>query len=286
MAEAFTFTRQLPGNDAGFRDVSLDLWSPGRPVPAPGPPLRYAPCAWWLVGLGHLGQANAWTISWLPYQNPADVEIVLQDADLTNPANHSTGLLTPVDSNGTPKPRLVAATLDRLSYRTRIIERHLTTHSTATSADPHVALIGVDNLDTRRLISSIGWRTAIDAGLGAGHRDFSAIAIHRFPGSHHSAKLPAWTSPGAPSVTVPDRPAFKDAEARLGRCGVVELAGKAVGAAFVGAVAACLTVAEALRELHGGPGYDVLTLHLLTHDPQTALAKTRADIVHAALVQS
>ncbi|MEO3810790.1 hypothetical protein ABGB17_17460 [Sphaerisporangium sp. B11E5] len=286
VAEAFTFIRRLPGNDAGFRDVVLDLWSLGRPADAPAPPLCYAPCAWWLVGLGHLGQANAWVISWLSYQNPNEIEIILQDTDLTIPANHSTGLFTPVNSDGMPKTRLVAAVLDRLSYRTRIIERPLTSYTKADPADPHVALIGVDNLAARRLLSSVGWRTAIDAGLGAGARDFSSIALHRFPGAFPSSSVPAWADSTTPPVTIPDQPAFKDAEDRLGRCGVVELAGKAIGAAYVGAVAACLTIAEAVRELHRGPGYDVAALDLLTHDPRTAPAETRANIIHAPLAHS
>jgi hypothetical protein len=43
---------------------------------------------------------------------------------------------------------------------------------------------------------------------------------------------------------------------------VSELAGKAVGAAFVGARAASLAVAEAVREFPGGRGHDVLVINL------------------------
>lgn len=39
---------------------------------------------------------------------------------------------------------------------------------------------------------------------------------------------------------------------QLDQCGVTLLAGEAVGAPFVGSVAACLTVSEVLRLLHGG----------------------------------
>ena len=39
----------------------------------------------------------------------------------------------------------------------------------------------------------------------------------------------------------------------LDRCGVTLLAGKAVGAPFVGAATATLAVSEVLRLLHGGP---------------------------------
>jgi hypothetical protein len=54
--------------------------------------------------------------------------------------------------------------------------------------------------------------------------------------------------------------------------GVTELAGKAVGAAFVGVAAACLAIAEAVRELHGGTGHDTLLLSLTTTAARTSPA--------------
>jgi hypothetical protein len=42
-------------------------------------------------------------------------------------------------------------------------------------------------------------------------------------------------------------------EGTLDRCGVALLAGKAVGAPFVGPVATTIAVAEVLRLLHGAP---------------------------------
>src|SRR5258708_33704514 len=47
-------------------------------------------------------------------------------------------------------------------------------------------------------------------------------------------------------------------------CGVRELAGLTVGAAFVGAVAGAIAVADVLRYLHGGPELSVLSLDLRT----------------------
>jgi hypothetical protein len=55
---------------------------------------------------------------------------------------------------------------------------------------------------------------------------------------------------------VPATPAFTDLRQHRDQCGVTELAGKAVGAAIVGITAACLAIAEATRELHGGTGHD------------------------------
>jgi hypothetical protein len=48
----------------------------------------------------------------------------------------------------------------------------------------------------------------------------------------------------------------------LARCGIALLAGKAVGAPFVGGVAACLALSEILRLLHGGAVHQVIDLDL------------------------
>jgi hypothetical protein len=84
-------------------------------------------------------------------------------------------------SLGAPKTRPVAAALDAVGYDTRIIERRLDNRFIVTEADVHVALLGVDNLPTRRLISGVGWRRAVDAGLGSGSSDYCSILLRRFP---------------------------------------------------------------------------------------------------------
>ena len=52
-------------------------------------------------------------------------------------------------------------------------------------------------------------------------------------------------------------------EGGLDRCGVTLLAGKAVGAPFVGAVAATLVLAEVLRLLHGGTLHRLVDMNLV-----------------------
>src|SRR5206468_1018909 len=109
--------------------------------------------------------------------DPTAVEVVLHDTDKTTPANHSTGVFTPRGSDGTMKTRLVAAALDGVGYETRIVERRLDESQKVGDGDVHVALLGVDNLPTRRLTSGVGWRLAIDAGLGSGSTDFVSILL-------------------------------------------------------------------------------------------------------------
>jgi hypothetical protein len=65
------------------------------------------------------------------------------------------------------------------------------------------------------------------------------------------------------------------ADGALDQCGVTLLAGKAVGAPFVGAVAATLVLSEVLRLLHGGPLHRLLDLNLVNLDHRAALPQLR-----------
>jgi hypothetical protein len=61
-----------------------------------------------------------------------------------------------------------------------------------------------------------------------------------------------------------EQPAYQQMlrDGDLDRCGITLLAGKAVGAPFVGAVAACLALSEVLRLLQGGTVHQVIDLDL------------------------
>lgn len=284
VSEAFGAVRARAGSDAGYRTVELNLWNPDGPAEDQGPSFAHAPFAWWLVGLGHLGQAFAWVISWLAYEDPSTVEVVLQDTDRTVPANHSTGILTSKGSNGIRKTRLVASVLERAGFDTRILERRLGADLRAADHEGHVALLGVDNLPTRRLTSGVGWPFAVDVGLGSGPNDFSSILMRRFPGERPSDEIAAWLQQPPDHTPIPSSRAFNELQQHGDACGVVELAGKAVGASFVGVLAATLAIAESSRELHGGRGFDVLTFDLNGADLVSAPATRAADVISVPLV--
>lgn len=259
------------------RQVCLNLWVPGSATEN-GPVMAYAPSQWWLLGLGHLGQGYAHVISWLDYSDPGAVEVVLQDYQRAVPANHSTGVLTPPDPQDQRKTRIVAAALDRCGLETLIIERRMNAQTPAGDEDMHVALVGVDNLLTRRLIDQFGWKTAIDVGLGAGVRDFDGMTVRRFPGQP-SATVPAWQD--RPAATTSD-PANLAAPA-LDACGIAELNGIAVGASFVGVIAGAVVVAEAVRTLHGGGAYAVVCLDLRDDELESTVARSFEQPVSARL---
>jgi len=65
------------------------------------------------------------------------------------------------------------------------------------------------------------------------------------------------------------------ADGALDQCGVTLLAGKAVGAPFVGAVAATLAVSQILRLLQGAPVDQLIDLDLQSVDHRLVIAQQR-----------
>jgi hypothetical protein len=249
VAEAF---QSIRGNvRAGRRDHGLSLWSPLTSWLDPasrGPEVAglLVPNKLSVLGLGHLGQAYVWTLGWLPYPDPGEVEIVLQDIDRLSSANLATSLLADRSAIGQRKTRLLAGALEQRGFQTRVIERRFTENQRV-DEDPQIALVGVDNPSTRALLGNAGWKLIIDVGLGAGAGDYLDMRLHSFPGERTPDELWAGQAGGF-DETLLDLPAYQAIERRLGdRCGTIMIAGRAVGAAFVGAFASCVAIAELLR---------------------------------------
>ena len=91
------------------------------------------------------------------------------------------------------------------------------------------------------------------------------MLIHTLPGDVPAAKL--WESVDAAAGAI-DAAAYRKLldDGSLDRCGVTLLAGKAVGAPFVGATAATVVIAEVLRVLHGAPVNRLVELNLINLD--------------------
>ena len=258
------FRRVLGTLEACQRNRSLNLWRPDAPIyptaPVPlgyefiGPDLRYLPSSVWMVGLGHLGQGYAWCWRLLPYADPSACEILLQDFDKVNPANQTTGMFVRDGDTDRMKTRVIADVLERAGFKTRIVERRLLTDTRRGTTEPPLALIGVDKVEPRHLISDVGWTLAVDVGLGAGPIDFTGISIHTFPAPTPSTEVPAWQGSGASqrAERAQEQAAYRAARADgADACGLIQIAETAVAAPFVGVVAACLALAEPLRVLHG-----------------------------------
>lgn len=262
---------------AGRRQVTLSLWRPGEvdafAAPA-GPVLQRLPDRLWLVGLGHLGQAYLWALGLLPYPEPAALQLVLQDMDRITPSTESTSVLSEANLVGVMKTRAMADWTERRGYSPRIVERYFDDHFHRRDDEPGVLLCGLDNALGRRALDKVGFDLVVEAGLGRGPRDFQSLRLHTLPAARTADELwPANTNAGEDfTAQGAYQKLLKDG--RLDQCGVTLLAGKAVGAPFVGAVAAALVVSEVLRHLHDGPMHQVIDLDLAAIGHQHAIPQT------------
>jgi hypothetical protein len=252
VGEAFQYRR---GDvHAGRRSQGISLWCPGvdwLSAAASGPDdVDIAPSRWWVIGLGHLGQAYLWTIGLLPYANPATIQILLQDDDCITEANESTGLLTRTGWTRRRKTRALAELLEARGLATAVSERRFERGQRPVGEEPRLALVGVDNPETRALLSDAGFDAVIDAGLGGGPLHYLDMQTHVFPAGRRSDEIPAWRAAPMDDARLLELPAYKELARDSGdRCGTVQVAGRSVAAAFVGATASALVVAEATRLL-------------------------------------
>jgi hypothetical protein len=271
-----TFQQALGAVVPGRRDVGVSLWRPDldwRSAEAVGPRLEYLPAELWLLGLGHLGQAYAWVLGMLPYSNPSDCDVGLLDFDEVVAGNAATQLLTSPAVVEVRKTRIVAATLERLGMRTRISERafdeqfRVISHAHQNRQEPLVALAGFDDVTPRRLLGDAGFERTVDGGLGAGPVEYLDMVLHTFPATVGPVDAfedapPRDRGLGPAYEAEVERQAANGIDRTAARCGMLDIAGITVGAAFVGTVAGALAVADILRVLHDGENYSVVALDL------------------------
>jgi len=251
---------------AGHRVVGLSLWDPAANTDwltetGGEPQLTYLPSQLWLIGLGHLGQAYLWGLSLLPYADPASLSLILQDVDVVTPSTLSTSILSDQTMLSRKKTRVMATWAEHRGFKTSICERLFDASVQRQVGEPAIGLCGLDNALGRLALDKVGFDFVVEAGLGRGYRDFRTMRIHTLPNGRATSDL--WRA-DVPTVAIQEGPAYKAMlkSGELDKCGVTLLAGKAVGAPFVGAVAASLALSEILRLLQGAPVNQLIDLDL------------------------
>ncbi len=271
VSEAFQFVRRSNAL-AGRRAIGLSLWRPEEGISwqeksAYGPPLGILPSRLWIIGLGHLGQAYLWTLGLLPYARPEEVQLVLQDFDALVPANDSTSLLTTKAILGEKKTWAMASWCEERGFQTTICERRFRSNFRVDDDDPGVALCGIDNALGRASLEDVGFRRVIEAGLGRGTEEYLAFQVHTFPAGRSARDRWGGFTEGIAAEITLHLPAYQSLAAGLDQCGLTTLAGRSVGASFVGAATATIVIAELLRIVMGEHRYEVIdgTLRSLKH---------------------
>jgi hypothetical protein len=275
--EAFLYVR-AENAAAGYRTVGLSLWDPRNDVdwlaPTGEPRLTLLPSRLWLLGLGHLGQAFLWALGLLPYSRPDAMQLVLQDVDVITPSTSSTSILSHAELIGQMKTRAMAEWAGRRGFSTRIHERLFASGFRRQDDEPPVLLCGLDNALGRRALDEAGFEFIVEAGLGRGHHDFRTVRLHTLPASRRATQIWPLTGEGKRMRHAPAYAKLLQ-EGTLDQCGVTLLAGKAVGAPFVGAVAATFAIAELLRLLHGGTTLQVADVDLQWLEHREIVAQER-----------
>lgn len=245
----------------------ISLWRPDLDwleKDAQGPVISFLPKKYWMLGLGHLGQAYLWNIGLLPYETPQDVTILLQDDDKIVEANQSAGLLSEANDIGFMKARICSRWLEQRKFQTFLSERRYDCHTQRTSEEPFLALCGFDSGASRLPLENGGFDLIVESGLGGKLGTFDMISLHTFPGG---SKTPEelWGETEETAADINEE-VYKILEQTYQEeaCGILPLtiAGKSISASFVGACSAALVIAELLRGLHGGRRYDKINLQL------------------------
>ncbi len=275
--------QSLRGNVlAGRREVGLSLWRLEESATwlsgaDTGPGLERLPSRLWIIGLGHLGQAFLWTLGFLPYADASELELMLQDHDTLVNANDSTSLLTKPEIVGEKKTRAMARWCEERGFRTMITERRFAADFQVRGDEPSVALCGVDNAQARSALEAPGFSRVIEAGLGRGTREYLDFQMHTFPAGKSAKERWGGAALEGSAKGLLDRPAYKAlASEGLDECGLTTLAGRTVGAPFVGAATSTIVVAELLRMVLGDHQYEAADGTLRSLDEPYAVPKDAA----------
>jgi len=275
---------------AGYRSAGMSLWDQAAADWASptcdGPSPRQLPSDFWVIGLGHLGQAFIWTIGLLPFASSKEVRLFLQDVDEAGQSTESTSVLTFDRDEGRQKTRICSDWAERRGFRTRLIERRFDADLRVAHDEPTLALCGVDNPQTRAILEGAGFASVFEAGLGAGVEDFRLIRTHSFPALVGAEEL--WTDEasgaelgGEADRPAPLPPAYNDLrkQGAIDDCGLTRLAEVAVGAPFVGMTAAAVLISQVLRMVAGGRRPTVSNLDLRALQHRTLVEREGTDIV-------
>jgi hypothetical protein len=246
---------------AGRRRSRLSAFSPANANVTPAE-LRYLPTAYWLLGLGNLGQAALWTIGMLPYADPSAVSLFIQDIDSSEAGNLPIQILTKPHWIGRKKARSTAEWADDVGFRTTIVERRFVAGSRRSDDEPGIALVGVDNLPTRRAAALSNFDLVLDAGLGATAPEIFDIRLHAFPGVRSPAR--AWPE-SRPEAERPLDRALQDLvdAGRIDKCGALTIAGRSLGVPSTAVAAAAVQVAQACRAVSDGSYCDFIDVGLV-----------------------
>ena len=259
----------------GYIEDEVNLW-PVRPGEKAPPFVEvFLPGALWLIGLGNLGQAYLWSLGALPYSDPADVSVVLQDHDRVTEENWATSVLVKGETYGLLKTKVAEHWALEKGFDTRRIDRRLLAGDRLDTGDPRLALSGVDKVEARRLMAKVGFDSIVDGGLGRTSSDFDRYRITVFDRIRPIDRHFIGQDDNSVAVDILKSKAYRHLEAEIGPCGTAEIGGASVAIPYVSALAAAVAISRAIAISSGCecPTNEVGRLCLLAGHKFAPLAK-------------
>jgi ThiF family len=245
---------KVTGIDPYCTDFStgISLWNPNvhwLDKDAFGPSTFNLPNKFWILGLGHLGQAYLWGLAMMPFADAGQVKITLQDYDKIEEANLGTGLLSKISDIGKLKTEVCHSWLSEAGFSSSVVNYAFNSNNLVPDLDV-IALCGFDNAKGRSSLEDVSFKFIVEAALGNTVLDFDKIHFHSFPNSIKKAKdiwlhLSNLQEDLNPEI-------LKQFDDNADKCGVQVIAGKAVSTSFVGAFTSSLLIAEIIRRENSG----------------------------------
>ena len=252
-------------------NLEVDLW-PVRPgAPQPHFEEVLLPGALWLVGLGNLGQAFLWALAAIPYVNPANVTVVLQDFDRVAEENWSTSILVRDETYGALKTKVAENWALGKGFDVRRVDRRLLPTDRLDLTEPRIALSGVDKIHARKNMADVGFDGIVDVGLGHSAKDFDKYRVSMFDRSRRIDDHFGALEDEVADRDFGDDDAYQRLISEIGICGAAEVAGASVAAPHVSALAAAVAVSR-LIAIHSGCESPVNEVARLSELPERKLA--------------
>lgn len=199
----------------------------------------------WMVGLGHLGQAFAWTLALS--SGRARHAVRLTDFDFVTGSSLSTCLLVKGSDIGRLKVHAVGERLASLGLAVSMDAHQLNLDGNGPTQAADRVIVAVDNIALRRSLDRLAGMPVFEGGIGSGVNGFTRVQFHSFPGSRLARDVWADADPHASQAIDISAPAYQALLKQTGdECGTTLLAGRSIATPFVGAFSGAVLFGLAL----------------------------------------
>ncbi|MEQ8552320.1 MAG: ThiF family adenylyltransferase [Cyclobacteriaceae bacterium] len=201
----------------------------------------------WFVGLGHLGQAYLWLLSFLPFENAHLIKILLQDHDMIDGSNWGSQLLVSSDQADCSKARICATFLESIGFTTRVIEKPLEKldQEMESLKDFKYLINGLDNVATRRILKPERFKLILDGATNGAEHFFDSFTMNTIDVNSKRPK-DIWNKEEDPNKIL--HPKLFERIEKSGGCG--SIINHSISTPFVGALGASILMSELFKRVN------------------------------------